>query len=55
MPRAKKPRGRPAKHVLPEPIDATPEEVARAVLQAPPKERWRFEEEAGLSREERPD
>ena len=39
-------RGRPVKYELPEPIDASPEEVARVVLQAKPKKVWRFEEEA---------
>ena len=50
----KKPRSRPPKHTLPEPIDATPEEVARVVLQAKPKETWRFEEEAGRSAKRKP-
>ena len=40
------------KYQLPEPIDSTPEEVARIVLKAKPKETWRFEEEAGLTRED---
>lgn len=47
MARKKKTRGRPVKYQLPEPIDATPEEVARVVLQAKPKKVWRFEQEAG--------
>ena len=55
MPRPKKPRGRPVKYQLPEPLDMAPEEVARIVLQAKPKDTWRFEEEAGLAREARPD
>ena len=55
MPRKKKPRGRPVKYQLPDPIDATPEEVARIVLKAKPKETWRFEEEVGLALEDRPD
>ncbi len=38
--------GRPPLYQLPEPIDASPEEVARVVLQAKPKKVWRFEEEA---------
>ena len=39
--------GRPIKYQLPaEPIDASPEEVARVVLQAKPKKVYRFEEEA---------
>ena len=55
MSRPKKPKGRPVKHQLPEPLDMAPEELARIVLQAKPKETWRFEEEAGLTREDRPD
>ena len=55
MAKPKKQRGRPVKYQLPEPIDATPEEVARIVLQAPPKDVWRFEEEAGLTKKDRPD
>ena len=43
---AKKKRGRPVKYELPEPIDATPEEVARVVLQAKPKTEWRYLKEA---------
>ena len=44
---AKKGPGRPIKYQLPaEPIDASPEEVARVVLQAKPKKVYRFEEEA---------
>ncbi len=35
--------GRPPKP-MPEPIPDTPENVARAIMQGPPKERWRFEE-----------
>ena len=35
MPRTKKPQGRPAK--LPPRIDATPEQLAQAMLKAPPK------------------
>ena len=54
MPRKKKDRGRPVKYPLPEPIDATPEEVARVVLQAKPKETWRFEEETGRTNKRKP-
>ena len=44
MPRRKKPRGRPVKLTMPEPIDDTPENVPRAVLNTPPKKRdeWEF-------------
>ena len=55
MARPKKQRGRPVKYELPEPVDMAPEELARIVLQAKPKETWRFEEEAGLTRKDRPD
>ena len=43
MPRPKKPRGRPPKHPMPEPIPDTPENVARAVLNTPPKKREDWE------------
>lgn len=42
----KKQRGRPPKHPMPERIDASPERIAEVVLQAKPKEVWRYEEEA---------
>ena len=44
MPRRKKPRGRPVKLTMPEPIDDTPENVARIILNTPPKKRdeWEF-------------
>ena len=40
----KRRRGRPAKYVMPEPIDATPEQLAKAVLFTPPKkpQDWKF-------------
>ena len=41
----KKPRGRPPEIVWPEPIDASPEDIARAVLQVPHKKKWRFMKE----------
>lgn len=36
-------RGRPQEKAWPEPIDAEPEDIARAVLSTPPKKRdeWR--------------
>ena len=37
----KKPRGRAAKP-LPEPIDATPEELAEAFLRVPPDHEWDY-------------
>ena len=42
----KKPRGRPPEIVWPERIDASPEDIARAVLQVPHKKKWRFMTEA---------
>ena len=37
-------RGRPARP-MPPPIPATPEELARAIMQGPPKKRWRYLED----------
>ncbi len=48
MPRKKKNRGRPVTYQLPEPLDMTPEELARITLRAKPKTSWRFEEETAL-------
>ncbi len=43
MPRKKKPRGRPPVKPMPEPIDATPEEIAEVVLQFNPAGyEWRY-------------
>ena len=38
----KKPRGRPVKNVMPEPIPDTPENVARACMQRPPMKDWPY-------------
>ena len=40
----KRKRGRPVKYVMPEPIDATPEQLAKAVLFTKPKkpQDWKF-------------
>ena len=40
--KAKKPRGRPVKNTMPEPIPDTPESVARACMQGPPKKDWDY-------------
>ena len=48
MPRQKKPRGRPPKHVMPEQIPDTPENVARSLRwKGEPKkaEDWEFMKE----------
>ena len=39
MPRKK---GRPVENKMPEPIPDTPENVARAAMQGPPKKDWRY-------------
>ena len=41
---SKRKRGRPVKYTMPEPIDATPEGVAKAILPTPPKKphEWQF-------------
>ena len=41
---SKRKRGRPVKYTMPEPIDATPEEVAKALMRTPPKKphEWKF-------------
>ena len=44
---ASKPRGRPVKNTMPEPIPDTPENVARAIMRGPPKKEWDYLEAAG--------
>ena len=44
MIKKKRGRGRPPLP-RPEPIPATPEDLAKAIMQAPPKKRWRYDEE----------
>lgn len=36
---SKRPRGRPVKYPLPDPIPDTPENIARALLTTPPRKR----------------
>ena len=43
MPKTKKPRGRPPKP-LPERIDASPEDIAKAMLALPPDHKWKYME-----------
>ena len=40
----KRKRGRPVKYIMPEPLDTTPEEVAKALMRTPPKkpQEWKF-------------
>ena len=42
MPEEKKPRGRPVEKEMPLPIPDTPENVARAIMQVPPKKTWDY-------------
>ena len=45
----RRPRGRPPTKLMPDRIDASPEEIAEAVLRMPPKKDWRY-----LKRKQRP-
>ena len=49
MPRPKKPRGRPPKYQMPEPLDVDMDTLAEVVLKAKLKEVWRYEQETGRS------
>lgn len=42
MPRKKLPRGRPVKNTMPEPIPDTAENIARSLMQGPPKKDWNY-------------
>ena len=50
MAQPKKPRGRPPKYPLPEPLDVDMDTLAEVVLKAKPKEVWRYEQETGRSK-----
>lgn len=41
-PKPTKKRGRPVELVMPDPIPDTPENIARACMQGPPKKAWDF-------------
>ena len=41
-PRSKQARGRPIKNTMPEPIPDTAENIARAIMQGPPKKEWDY-------------
>ena len=43
----KKPRGRPPKYPMPEPLNVDMDTLAEVVLKAKPKEVWRYEQETG--------
>ena len=42
---SKRPRGRPVEKDMPERIDSSPEDIARAVMSVPNKKKWRYLEE----------
>lgn len=44
-PEPKRGPGRPPEYTMPARIDATPEEIARVVLQAKRKKRWKYMQE----------
>ncbi len=46
-PQAQRPRGRPVKNKMPEPIPDTPENVARAIMRGPPRKEWDYLKAAG--------
>jgi len=39
---ARRPRGRPAERTMPDPVPASPEDLARAIMQGSPKRKWRY-------------
>ena len=47
-------RGRPQVRVMAEPIPDTPENIARAIMQGPPKDVWDFEQDLKAKRKPRP-
>ena len=38
----KRPRGRPVEKPFPDPIPDSPENIARAIMQGPPKKDWDY-------------
>ncbi len=50
MSKQKKPRGRPPKYPMPEPLDTDMDTLAEVVLKAKPKDVWRYEQETGQSK-----
>ncbi len=51
MPKRK--RGRPRVRVIAEPIPDTPENIALAIMQGPPKAEWDFEQALKSAREQK--
>ena len=50
MPKQKKPRDRPPKYPMPEPLNVDMDTLAEVVLKAKAKEVWRYEQESGRSK-----
>ena len=50
---AKRGRGRPRKYTMPPRIDASPDEIATAILRAKPPKKWRYLEEPNNEKEMR--
>ena len=50
MSKQKKPRGRPPKCPMPEPLETDMDTLAEVVLKAKPKEVWRYEQERSQSK-----
>jgi hypothetical protein len=46
--------GRPVKNKMPEPIPDTPENVARACMQGPPKKEWEYLKKNGKGQKSSP-
>ena len=53
----KKPRGRPVKHKLPDPIPDTPENIMKAFLKTPPRKRkdWKFVQDRECGKDSAPE
>ena len=49
VPPDRKKRPGPAPKPMPSPIDASPRDLARAIMQKPPKKEWRFLEKKKAS------
>ena len=49
MPKKKKERGRPPAQPLPPRIEATPEQLARAMFAMPPGHKWKYLEDDGVA------
>ena len=48
-PKPKRSQGRPVEKPMPPPIPDTPENIAKAIMQGPPKKEWRYLQNGGRS------